>query len=231
MGRAHPADLRALTITDVHRGHAQLAATTGCCATALLRWCRAMKVILLALTSILVAAACRSPQGPVLLQSPASGAKTWTSVSLTVAGPEADDGKRESCMEEANTAGIQLTAGAPIVGTLYFLEQDDYLETPGTPNYVFGAMGSNATCKIALAKLTKIDTLVRMSKAEPTDCTPSGSVEGSDSGFFHPGSYDAAVAEAQFKVRALGGNVFVQDATREQGTRVVVNGRGFQCAQ
>lgn len=189
----------------------------------------------LALTSVLVtASACRHAQGPVLLQSPANPATpSWIAVSLTVSGPEADDNKVESCMEEAKSAGIQLVAGAPISGTLNFLDHDDYLESAEVPNgrFVFGAMCSNATCKIALAKLTKLDTLVPMTKAEPTDCKPLGSVEGSDTGFFHPGSYDAAVIEAQFKARALGGNRFVQDATRGEATRVVVNGRAFQCGQ
>lgn len=97
------------------------------------------------------------------------------------------------------------------------------------PNFVFGAMGSDATCKIALARLTRIDSFVRMTKADPTGCEPTGSVEGTDTGFLLPGSYDAALIEAQFKVRMQGGNLFVQDAMRQIATRVVINGRGFRC--
>ena len=186
-------------------------------------------------TALLAASACRrAPQGPVLLRSPATaGPPPWIAISLTVAGPEANENKLESCMEEAQKAGIQLTAGQATVGTLYFLEENDYLETAGAPNgrYVFGSMNSNATCKVALSKLTKLDTLVRISKAEPADCKPTGAVEGSDSGFFHAGNYDAGVIEAQFAVRAAGGNVFVQDSAREQGNRVVINGRGFFCGK
>jgi hypothetical protein len=189
-----------------------------------------MKATTLALV-VLVSTGCRRTSGPVLLQSPASQQPPWTTVSLTVSGDEADDDKRESCVEEARNAGIQLTAGAPTAGTLYFLDHDDYLEIVGAPNYVFGAMGSNAVCKIALARLTRLDTLVRMVKGDPTGCEPVGSVEGTDTGFLLPGSYDAAIVEAQFKVRMQGGNLFVQDATRQQATRVVVNGRGFRCAQ
>lgn len=170
---------------------------------------------------------------PTLVSSAAanSGQPTWTSVSLTIAGPELNANKLESCTEEAQKAGINMAPGAPIVGTLYFREDNDYLEMAGAPNgrYQFGAMNSNATCKIALSKLTQLDTLVKITKAEPSGCKSTGSVEGSDTGFFHAGNYDAAVVEAQFNVRAAGGNVFVQDATRGQGQRVVVNGRGFLC--
>ena len=184
-----------------------------------------MKVII---ASLVLATACRS-SGPVLLQSPATQQPAWATVSLIIAGDEADEDKRDSCVEEARNAGIQLAAGAPSTGTLYFLDHDDYLEIPGMPNFVFGAMGSNATCKIALARLTRIDSIVRMTKTDPTGCEPTGSVEGTDTGFFLPGSYDAAIIEAQFKVRTQGGNLFVQDAMRQLGTRVAVNGRGFRC--
>jgi len=182
--------------------------------------------------TLVLFAAChhRAPQGPVLLQS--NDPQTWTNVSLTVSGSEADDDKRKSCVEEAHTAGIQLVAGAPIAGTLYFLDENDYLDT-GAPGgkITFGAMGSNATCKLALAKLVNLDTVVPMSKQEPKDCKPIGGVEGSDSGFLHPGSYEAAVVEAQFMVRARGGNFFVQDAVRQEATHVVINGRGYLCAK
>ena len=192
--------------------------------------------LIVSVSALLATSACRRAKpGPTLLQSPAtnSAVQPWTSVSLTVAGPEINENKMESCTEEAQKAGIQLAAGAPIVGTLYFLEENDYLETAGAPNgrYTFGSMNSNATCKIALSKMTKLDTLVKFSKAEPSNCKATGSVEGSDSGFFHAGNYDAAVVEAQFGVRAAGGNLFVQDSSREQGNRVVVNGRGFHCAE
>jgi hypothetical protein len=179
---------------------------------------------------VLALAACHHERhDPTLLQSPQPNA--WVTVSLTVAGPESDDNKRNSCLEEAHAAGIQLANGAPTAGTLNFMDHDDYLEMADAPNgrYVFGAMGSNATCKLALARLVKLDQIVQMSKAEPQGCQQLGMVEGSDSGFFHPGSYEAAVIEAQFKVRALGGNRFVQDAMQLMGTRVVVNGRGFRC--
>ena len=174
--------------------------------------------------------ACRHNKGsePTLLSS--AEPAPWATVSLTVAGSEADDDKRKSCVEEAHTAGIQLAGGAPVAGTLYFLDHDDYLEIPGAPNTVFTAMGSNAECKLALGKLTKIETLVPMSKADPSGCKPTGSVEGSDSGFFHPGNYDAAVVEAQFKVRSQGGTVFIMDTSRQEATRIIVNGRGFACA-
>jgi hypothetical protein len=179
---------------------------------------------------VLALAACHHHRhDPTLLQSPQPNA--WVTVSLVVAGPESDDRKRNSCLEEARAAGIQLATGAPIAGTLNFMDHDDYLEMADAPNgrWVFGAMGSNATCKLALGKLVKIEQFVPMSKAEPQGCQPVGMVEGSDSGFFHPGNYEAAVVEAQFKVRALGGNRFVQDAVQPMGTRVVVNGRGFRC--
>jgi len=192
-----------------------------------------MKTICVAASALLTISACRHKHdGPMLLQSPPEP-QTWTSVALTVAGSEADDDKRKSCVEEAHTAGIQLAAGAPIAGTLYFLDENDYLESPSVPNgkIVFGAMGSNATCKLALSKLVQLDTIVPMSKQEPKDCKPIGSVEGSDTGFFHPGSYEAAVVEAQFMVRARGGNFFVQDAVRQEATHVVINGRGYQCAK
>lgn len=191
-----------------------------------------MKATTCAIVSLLAITACRRTSGPVLLQTPAMQQPAWASVALTIAGDEADDDKREDCVEEAKNAGIQLAAGAPIAGTLYFLDHDDYLEVPGAPNFVFGAMGSNATCKIALARLTNLDTVVPMAKAEPPPgCEQTGRVEGTDTGFFHPGSYDAAVIEAQFKVRTAGGNLFVQDVTRQQGTRVIVNGRGFRCSR
>lgn len=187
-----------------------------------------MKATTYALACLAVTASCRS-SGPVLLQSPPTQQPPWATVSLTIAGDEADEDKRDSCVEEARNAGIQLAAGAPTTGTLYFLDHDDYLEIPGMPNFVFGAMGSDATCKIALARLTRIDSFVRMTKADPTGCEPTGSVEGTDTGFLLPGSYDAALIEAQFKVRMQGGNLFVQDAMRQIATRVVINGRGFRC--
>jgi hypothetical protein len=181
----------------------------------------------------LVLAAChhhkQEVSGPVLLQSKTAETQPWITVSLTISGTEADDDKRDSCMDEAHEAGIQLQAGAPISGTLYFMDHDDYVEGPGTPKTVFGAMGSNGTCVLALAKLTKIDELVPMSKAEPAGCKPVGSVEGSNAGFMHRGSYDAAVVDAQFKARAAGGDKYVQDVTRDEGTRVIVNGRAFKC--
>ncbi len=183
-------------------------------------------------TALVTAAACgHHPSGPVLLESPATQQPAWATVSLTVSGDEADDGKRESCVEEARTAGIQLAARAPVAGTLYFLDHDDYLEADFVPNYVFGAMGSNATCRISLARLTKLDTLVPMTKGEPTGCELTGRVEGSDTGYFSPPSYDAAVVAAQFQVRTQGGNLFVQDVTRQEGARVLVNGRSFRCAR
>ena len=190
---------------------------------------RSTTCIAVALLSLAACHRNKGPQGPVLLQS--NDPQTWISVSLTVSGSEADDDKRKSCVDEAHDAGIQLVAGAPVAGTLYFLDENDYLEIPGQPNTKFGAMGSNATCKQALAKLVNLDTVVPMSKADPKDCKPLGAVEGSDSGFMHPGSYEAAEIEAQFAVHAKGGNYFVQDAVRTEATRVVINGRGFQCAR
>lgn len=180
--------------------------------------------------ALLVATACgHGASGPVLLVSHPAELQAWTTVSLTVSGTEANDKKRRACMEEAHTAGIQLAAGAPISGTLYFLKRDDYVEGTDVPRYVLGATGANATCKIALGKLTKIDAIVPMMKADPTGCRAVGAFEGSDFAMFHAGSFAAAVIEAQFKVRAAGGNRFVADVTQQQGQRVVVNGRGFAC--
>jgi len=189
-----------------------------------------MRFALLAV--VVLSAACHhGAQGPVLLTSTSPEPRPWITVSLIVAGSQANDNKRKSCLDEAHSAGIQLAPGAQVAATLYFLDRDDYLEGPGVPRFVFGAMGSDATCKLALGKLTKLDQLVQVAKIDPVDCKSTGSVEGSDFGFFHPGSYDAAVVEAQFKVRAAGGNRFVLDASRQQGTRIIVNGRGFLCPQ
>lgn len=188
-----------------------------------------MKV--LALASLLGLAACHRTSGPTLLTTPAMGQRPWISVSLIVAGDEADEDKRDTCIEEARNAGIELAPNAPRGGTLYFLDHDDYLDIPGAPHMVFSAMGPDATCRIALARLTELDRIVPFHNGAPRpDCQDVGRVEGSDSGFLHPGSYDAAVAEAQFKVRMMGGNLFVQDSSRQIATRVVVNGRGFRCS-
>jgi len=178
--------------------------------------------------SVLALVACHHKQtGPFLLVQ--SAPQAWTTVALTVAGSEADDNKRDSCLEEAQNAGIQIAQTAPVSGTLYFLGDNDYLEMQGAPHIPIAGMGNNAECKVALAKLTNLDALVVMTKGDPAGCQPTGNVEGSDAGFFHPGNYDAAVVEAQFKVRAAGGNKFVLDATRQVGNRMVVNGRGFVC--
>jgi len=184
----------------------------------------------LALLSVLVLCGCRHATGPVLLLTPPLQQPPWITVSLTIAGEEADDDKREACVEEARTAGIQLAPNGARTGTLYFLDHDDYLETATAPRYVFGAMKAEATCRVALARLVELDRVVRMAKAEPqAKCEETGRVEGSDTGFLHPGSYDAAVAEAQFKVRLAGGTLFVLDASQQLATRVVVNGRGYRC--
>jgi len=185
----------------------------------------------LALAQVLVLGACHHATGPVLLLTPPLQQPPWITVSLTIAGEEADDDKRETCVEEARNAGIQLAPNGARTGTLYFLDHDDYLETATAPRFVFGAMSANATCKIALARLVDLDRVVRTAKADPqAKCEETGRVEGSDTGFLHPGSYDAAVAEAQFKVRLAGGNLFVQDASQQLATRVVVNGRGYRCS-
>ena len=176
---------------------------------------------------VLALAACGNRHGPFQLVQTAPQA--WTTVALTVAGSEADKNKRDACLEEAETAGIQIAATAPASGTLYFLDHGDYLDMQGAPHVVFDSMGANAECKLALAKLTNLEQVVAMTKAEPAGCQATGTVEGSDSGFFHVGNYDAAVTEAQFKVHTQGGNKFVLDATRTVGTRIIVNGRGFAC--
>lgn len=189
---------------------------------------RAMKRI--ALLALLLAGCHHHNEvkGPVLLQSNAPSA--WATVSLTVSGEEADDSKRDSCVEEATDNGIALAANAPAQGTLYFMDHDDYLESNVGPKVTFGAMKASSTCRLALGKLVKIDELVPLSKGDPAaGCKPTGSVEGTDSGFMHAGSYDAAVSEAQFAVHKAGGNKFVQDATRTEGMQVIVNGRGFHC--
>lgn len=168
----------------------------------------------------------------MLLVSQPAEPQAWATVSLTLDGTGATENRRRDCREEAHTAGIQLAAVSPIRGTLYFVEPDNYLEGTDVPKYVFGKMRGGATCKIALAKLTKLDALVPMTKNEPTGCKSVGAVDGSDVWGFNGASYEAAVVEAQFKVRAAGGNLFVADAMEQQGPhgqKIVVHGRGFAC--
>jgi hypothetical protein len=133
-------------------------------------------------------------------------------------------------------AGIQLVAGAPRAGTLTFGDNNtNYLEIANTPRYAIASLAPKTACRIALARLVEIDKLVPMAKADPpSTCEPVGSAQGVDEGWLDHGSVEAAVIEAQFKVRAQGGNLFVQDVAREDQTKdstVRIDGRGFRCAQ
>jgi len=134
---------------------------------------------------------------------------------------------RDACLDEAHRAGIQLAAGAPASGTLYFLDDENYVEGPEVAKFVLRGSG-RAMCRIALGKLAKLETTVEFSTVEPSDCKFTGNVEGYDYNAVSP-SYDSAVVDAQFKVRAAGGNRFVEDAMRADRQRVIVNGRGFLC--
>jgi len=171
--------------------------------------------------------------GPVVLQTKPTSTPAWISVALTLAGSEVDHNKRDDCLEEAGKAGIELAAAATISGTLHFLSNDDFMESSvlNGGKYSFSPMSGNAECRVALAKLTNLDTVVTASKNEPTGCKNLGSVEGTDSGFMVPGSYDAAVAEAQFRVRSLGGNYLVMDAVVPEGAQVAVHGRAYACSK
>lgn len=64
-----------------------------------------MKATTYALACLVATASCRS-SGPVLLQSPPTQQPPWATVSLTIAGDEADEDKRDSCVDEARNAGI-----------------------------------------------------------------------------------------------------------------------------
>jgi len=169
--------------------------------------------------------------GPLVLDG-SKAHDPWVTVSLTLAGSGADHGKADDCKEEAKNAGIGLAPGAAISGTIYFLDQDDYLESAAVHGgrYPFSAMGSSSECKLGLAKLVNIDDIVQTSKSDPpANCKNIGTVEGSDKGWLMPGNYDAAVAEVQFKVHALGGNYVALDVVRQMGASVFVNGHGYAC--
>jgi hypothetical protein len=152
-------------------------------------------------------------------------------VSLTITGKYADARTRQACEEEARNAGIQLAPSAQTSGTLNFPGRDDFLESPGASRHVFAGMSRRAECRIALGKLTRIDDLVQMTKVEPTDCKSVGVVQGRDGAFMSSGNYESAVVQAQFRVRAAGGNLFVADAMQQDRIDLVVNGRGFLCPQ
>jgi len=188
---------------------------------------------LLLASSLCALTACGHHQtGPMLLEDKLQPpGVTWTAVALTLSGPGVDHNKRDNCLEEAQKAGIQLTPASPVKGTLFFRDSDDCLQAEGLPGgrYGFAAMGSSAECRLALAKITNLDGLVPTSKTEPTGCKNLGSVEGGDIGWMLPGNYDAAVAEAQFKTRALGGNYLLMDVVRQVGVSVFIDGHALAC--
>ncbi len=167
----------------------------------------------------------------MLLTAPAHG-QTWTEVALTLDGKGVDNDKRDDCVSEANKARIKLVASAPISGTLYFLDSDDYLESASVHGgrYMFAMMGASAECRLALAKMVDLESYVETAPADPKGCKSLGTVEGSDAGWMLPGNYDAAVAEAQFNVLSQGGNYFSMDVVRQLGNRVIINGRAFACS-
>src|SRR4051812_24980502 len=92
------------------------------------------RTVLVAVSVVSTLSSCaHKAAGPMLLEDASKGAGTWTSVALTLAGAEVGTRQQENCLEEAKKAGIQLTASAPVKGTLYFQDSDDYLESAALP--------------------------------------------------------------------------------------------------
>lgn len=174
---------------------------------------------------------------PGLLQSPKHEPAGWTTVSLTLEGETWTNQSAEICMEEAHEAGITLAPGAALAGTLVLNDTDkNYLVTASAPRYPIPEANPRTACRLALARLVDLDKLVRIGKDDPpSSCEMIGRADGADSGWLGQGSFAAAVAQAQFKVRAQGGNLFVQDlargsATTKSASDVRVDGRAFRCA-
>lgn len=185
---------------------------------------------------------------PVVLKSPKREPAGWISVSFTVKGETNNTQSLEECLDEARAAGISLVEGAPRSGTLILDDRErNYFEMPGSPRYVIEEASPRTACRLALARLVDLDALVRVAKADaPEACKMLGRASGTDEGWMGRGSLAAAVAEAQFKVRAQGGNLYVQDLVEEEispppgappGTRLAygrdteihIDGRAYRC--
>jgi hypothetical protein len=162
----------------------------------------------------------------------------WTTVALTLDGSELDARRKMDCANEAHHAGVRLAADGTVKGTLRFLKNGDSLESEVLPRgrYQFPLMDSWSECRIALAKLVNLDGLVKHGKMAPQTCAMLGPVEGTDRGSIGSAGVgllstnnEAAIVDALFNVRAMGGNFFEQDRFRAAGVDLVVSGVAFAC--
>jgi hypothetical protein len=143
---------------------------------------------------------------PAVLVDPMPPGAAWQDVSLVVAGPEANDKKRDICITEARGAGIRLRDGAPAGAHLYLDKDNNRVSfSDGRPETMLGAWTAQAVCRVAIAGAVNLDERVKTaaSNSDVSSCRALGMVRGEDRGAIIPFAFKPVLASQEAAMAAM----------------------------
>lgn len=160
----------------------------------------------------------------------------WAVVGLTLAGSEADNSKRQECIELAREQGVHVSRYAPpsVQATLLLTYYDGNRVSfaDGRPERAIGQLAMQSACIFALAAALRLEEKIQSSQeAPPPNCRLLGEVKGPSptAHDFTKQSYELGLAPMLLAAQRLRANYITLDVLYPFGAHVPMVGRAFAC--